>query len=146
MPYDGIKGDASGIPVVGVLLEHDLCTVCIFGHIVRTVGDVGGGIGCPCFSVSFDGSLLNRNKNCECTDLIEVYAGVIELNHEGLGIGSGNCKSVYVSCLCFLIALYVVQKVVAVRSCCLGIRNPLPGINEILSCKIRTVRPLETVP
>ena len=145
MPDNLIKCNLVCFPVVRVLFEDDLVTVRELGHVVRAAGHIGLRLRPPAVAVRLDGCLLNRNHDCESADLVEVGAGSLQLDNKRLVIRSGDSELVKVAFRRFFITDDVVEKVVAVGSRNSRIRHSLPGVDKVIGCKIRAVRPLEAV-
>ena len=120
--------------VVSVLLEGDYTVVIPSRDGVRTIADVGGGIGCPSLVIECGG--VNGVVGRESKQLIPVGNGV------GDGDGDGSCSIIGNSIqLVGAVALNNLEHVTVVSTQLSG-SSAVPRVNEIRSLNFVAVGPL----
>ena len=136
-----------------VLFENHLC-LCEFSYLVCTVTDVCCSRCCPCIAVSFNKILSYRHICGECAEFVEIRNINSKNNCKLLAVfGSSNIEALLVAYKVtfivihfhhFSIAVDYFEHVTVVCTCC-RVSSSVPCVNEVLSCKLCAVAPLEVI-
>ena len=136
--------------MIGVLLQRDHAVVRPAGQLVHTVGNIGGGIGCPVLvgnDILTDGVVYR-----ECEQLVPVCNRVVQRNDQRLVVGSDNIQlCIGVDEVAVGIGLpdvcIAVNDLIHVRIVCSesGGCRTVPGEHEVACGDILAVAPLQTV-
>ena len=157
---DVLGNDLAGIPaavVVGVLRQHDALGRHPIRDVVGAVADEGVGLRAPGIAVGLNSSLLHGAHSREGAELIEVGAGIGQLDSQGLavlagvdvqgvpvGIGGGVAVCIGVADGS-LIAVDHADNGLAVGGCGVGAGQTLEGVLKVLRSQVGAVAPLQAV-
>ena len=157
---DGVGNDLGGIPaadVVRVLGQNNTLGGDPIGDHVGAVADVGVRLRAPGIAVGLNSGLLHGAHSREGAELIEVGAGIGQLDGQGLavlagvdvqgipvGIGGGVAVCIGVADG-ILIAVDHADNGLAVGGCGVGAGQTLEGVLKVLRSQVGAVAPLQAV-
>ena len=157
---DGVGNDLGGIPaadVVRVLGQNNTLGGDPIGDHVGAVADVGVRLRAPGIAVGLNSGLLHGAHSREGAELIEVGAGIGQLDGQGLavlagvdvqgipvGIGGGVAGCIGVADG-ILIAVDHADNRLAVGGCGVGAGQTLEGVLKVLRSQVGAVAPLQAV-
>ena len=157
---DGVGNDLGGIPaadVVRVLGQNNTLGRDPIGDHVGAVADVGVRLRAPGIAVGLNSGLLHGAHSREGAELIEVGAGIGQLDGQGLavlagvdvqgipvGIGGGVAVCIGVADG-ILIAVDHADNGLAVGGCGVGAGQTLEGVLKVLRSQVGAVAPLQAV-
>ena len=157
---DGVGNDLGGIPaadVVRVLGQNNTLGGDPIGDHVGAVADEGVRLRAPGIAVGLNSSLLHGAHSREGAELIEVGAGIGQLDGQGLavlagvdvqgipvGIGGGVAVRIGVADG-ILIAVDHADNGLAVGGCGVGAGQTLEGVLKVLRSQVGAVAPLQAV-
>ena len=157
---DGVGNDLGGIPaadVVRVLGQNNTLGGDPIGDHVGAVADVGVRLRAPGIAVGLNSGLLHGAHSREGAELIEVGAGIGQLDGQGLavlagvdvqgipvGIGGGVAACIGVADG-ILVAVDHADNGLAVGGCGVGAGQTLEGVLKVLRSQVGAVAPLQAV-